>query len=76
VAGEVAEAEAVCASMVADADTAVQASQARITELESIISAMKENKLSKDTTVGDVVAMYPEIGAEIESEINEMEWQK
>ena len=61
---------------VSDAETAVQASKARIEELESIISAMKENRLSKDTTVGDVVAMYPEIGAEVEAEINEMDWQK
>ena len=60
---------------VSDAQGAVAASTARCAELEETIAEMTANRLSKETTVGDVLDQHPEIGEEVEDEIAAMNWK-
>jgi len=63
-------------TVAAQAAELVASSTTRVAELEAVIEAMKNNRTSVDTTVEDVVAMYPEMGEEVEKEIGEMDWKK
>lgn len=58
------------------AKTAMDASQARATELEAQLAAMEGNKTTRDTTIDDVQAQYPHIKTEVEQEIKDQEWGK
>jgi hypothetical protein len=71
-----AESDAAFAEAVAGAKASVAASEARVAELDAMIDAMSTARLSADTTVEDVYAMYPEIGEEIEQELGEQDWRK
>jgi hypothetical protein len=60
----------------AEAQTAVDESEARMISLDKEIEDMIANKLGPDTTVEDVYAQYPQVGDEIEQEIADMDWKK
>jgi len=76
VASEIDEADAQFDQLIADAQSSVESSHARIEELESVLETMTSAKLSKDTTVEEMYERYPEVGEEIEAEINAMDWKK
>jgi hypothetical protein len=60
---------------VKDASAAVNASTARAAELQTQIDDMTAKRLTKFTTVGDVLDQHPEIGEEVEDEIAAMDWK-
>jgi hypothetical protein len=51
-------------------------SAARAKELESFLGKLQANRTTKDTTIDDVVALYPELDAEVSQEIKKNEWMK
>lgn len=63
------------ASLVSEASGAVAASTARAAELQAMIDEMTAKRLTKFTTVGDVLDQHPEIGEEVEEEIAAMDWK-
>ena len=60
----------------ADAEAAVAASKARISELEAQVALMTAKRTGLDTTVDDVYEAFPQVKKEIEEEIANHEWHK
>ena len=60
----------------ASAKSTAEQSSARAKELESFLAKLEQNRTTKDTTIDDVVALYPEIAAEVQGEIKKHEWMK
>ena len=75
-AASTADADAAFSALSAEAQTAVDESEARMISLDKEIEDMIANKLGPDTTVEDVYAQYPQVGDEIEQEIADMDWKK
>mmetsp|Transcript_4348 Transcript_4348/g.13312 ORF Transcript_4348/g.13312 Transcript_4348/m.13312 type:complete len:172 (+) Transcript_4348:126-641(+) len=61
---------------VAEADSLIAASKARIAELKTMIATMEAKKTSETTTIADVYEQFPEIEQEVDEEINNHEWSK
>jgi hypothetical protein len=69
-----AEATDVFAKLVADAEESMNSSKARLEELEAMIEQAQAEMTTKDTTIDEVLARYPEIGAEIQDDIDNDRW--
>jgi hypothetical protein len=62
------------AKLVADAEESMNSSKARLEELEGMIEQAQAEMTTKDTTIDEVLARYPEIGAEIQDDIDNDRW--
>ena len=58
------------------AKTAAESSAVRAKELETLIARLSAGKTTKDTTVDEVAALYPEIEREVQTEAKEEQWGK
>eukprot|EP00511_Aplanochytrium_stocchinoi_P003772 CAMPEP_0204822538 /NCGR_PEP_ID=MMETSP1346-20131115/732_1 /ASSEMBLY_ACC=CAM_ASM_000771 /TAXON_ID=215587 /ORGANISM="Aplanochytrium stocchinoi, Strain GSBS06" /LENGTH=157 /DNA_ID=CAMNT_0051948801 /DNA_START=183 /DNA_END=656 /DNA_ORIENTATION=+ len=70
------EADKVLNKLVGEAKSAMDASAARATVLEAQLAQMNASRTTKNTTIDDVRAQYPNIKAEVEQEIKDEEWGK
>ena len=70
------EADEAYKTLVSEAESAMNASAARLEELEAMIADAKTQVTTKETTVDEVLQRYPEIAKEIDQEIKEHEWWK
>lgn len=71
-----AEADAKLNELSKQATEMVASTSKRLAELEGLLSDLYKKRTTKDTTVDDVKALYPEIKKEIDQEIKNHEWIK
>ena len=71
-----AEADAKLNELSKQATEMVASTSKRLSELESLLADLYKKRTTKDTTVDDVNALYPEIKKEIDQEIKNHEWIK
>ena len=70
------KAEAKLNELFASAKSTAEQSAKRAAELEAFLGKLQANRTTKDTTVDDVVALYPDLDAEVQQEIKKHEWMK
>jgi hypothetical protein len=68
------EAEAEFAKIIKEAADSVAASEARMAEIDAEIVVKTAAMTTKDTTVEDIYAAFPEMEAEVEEEIKNEQW--
>lgn len=71
-----AKADAKLNELFASAKATAEESANRARELEAFLGKLQANRTTKDTTVDDVVALYPDLDAEVQQEIKKHEWMK
>ena len=71
-----AEAQADKATQIEDAKGRLAFTQEMIEDTEKEIVFMKNNRLNREMSVGDMKEMYPDIAEEVEDEIERREWFK
>jgi hypothetical protein len=71
-----ASADAKLAEVTKIAAEAVQKSSGRVAALEKILGDLYSKRTTKQTTIDEVLALYPEIKAEIAEETKNHEWSK
>jgi hypothetical protein len=70
------KADAKLSELFSAAKSTADQSAARAHELEAFLATLQKNRTTKDTTIEDVAALYPELAAEVQSEIKKHEWMK
>ena len=68
------EAEAEFAKIIQEATDSVAASEVRMAEIDAEIEVKTAAMTTKDTTVEDIYAAFPEMEAEVEEEIKNEQW--
>jgi hypothetical protein len=68
--------EAKLKDLIENAKAVSEASAVRAKELNDLVHRMTTNRTSKDTTIDEVTAMYPEIEKEVQQEQKEEQWGK
>ena len=71
-----AKADAKLNELFGSAKSTAEQSAARAQELESFLAKLQSNRTTKDTTIDDVAALFPDIAAEAQGEIKKQEWMK